>query len=182
MHGPDSGWPRSGPVATGGSARMASADFAFLALALPVDDTELLTVSQVAEALSASSQTIRNWIRADQLRGVRIGNSSWSLAARSTGCAATFPPRAARAPGSSGWTSRARRFLALASASARTIPRNRSWAADVRFGAGVPRGAPSLARGTARARPRAAGRGLQRPVVRARGRGHTARRSVRGGV
>jgi len=39
-----------------------------------VDDTELLTVSQVAEALSASSQTIRNWIRADQLRGVRIGN------------------------------------------------------------------------------------------------------------
>lgn len=35
---------------------------------------ELLTVSQVAEALSASSQTIRNWIRAEQLRGVRIGN------------------------------------------------------------------------------------------------------------
>jgi excisionase family DNA binding protein len=49
-------------------------DFAFLALALPVDDTELLTVSQVAEALSASSQTIRNWIRAEQLRGVRIGS------------------------------------------------------------------------------------------------------------
>jgi excisionase family DNA binding protein len=39
-----------------------------------MDDTELLTVSQVAEALSASSQTIRNWIRAEQLRGVRIGN------------------------------------------------------------------------------------------------------------
>jgi excisionase family DNA binding protein len=39
-----------------------------------MDDTELLTVSQVAEVLSASSQTIRNWIRADQLRGVRIGN------------------------------------------------------------------------------------------------------------
>src|SRR5205807_3556156 len=59
---------------TAGSARMASADFAFFALAVPVDDTELLTVSQVAEALSASSQTIRNWIRAEQLRGVRIGN------------------------------------------------------------------------------------------------------------
>lgn len=66
--------PRSEPNATAGSARMASADFAFLALLLRVDDTELLTVSQVAEALSASSQTIRNWIRAEQLRGVRIGN------------------------------------------------------------------------------------------------------------
>jgi len=39
-----------------------------------MDDTELLTVSQAAEALSASSQTIRNWIRADRLRAVRIGN------------------------------------------------------------------------------------------------------------
>lgn len=37
-------------------------------------DAELLTVSQAAEALSASAQTIRNWIRADRLRGVRIGN------------------------------------------------------------------------------------------------------------
>jgi excisionase family DNA binding protein len=46
----------------------------FLPLLLPVDDTELLTVSKVAEALSASSQTIRNWIRAEHLRGVRIGN------------------------------------------------------------------------------------------------------------
>lgn len=46
----------------------------FWPLPLTVDDTELLTVSQVAEALSASSQTIRNWIRAEQLRGVRIGN------------------------------------------------------------------------------------------------------------
>ena len=54
---------------------MASADFAFLALAsVPVNDTELLTVSQVAEAVGASSQTIRNWIRAEQLLGVRIGN------------------------------------------------------------------------------------------------------------
>jgi excisionase family DNA binding protein len=35
---------------------------------------ELLTVSQAAEALNASTQTIRNWIRADRLRGVRIGN------------------------------------------------------------------------------------------------------------
>jgi excisionase family DNA binding protein len=37
-------------------------------------DAELLTVSQAAEALSASTQTIRNWIRGDRLRGVRIGN------------------------------------------------------------------------------------------------------------
>ena len=37
-------------------------------------DTELLTVSQAAEALSASTQTIRNWIRSGRLRGVRIGN------------------------------------------------------------------------------------------------------------
>lgn len=36
--------------------------------------TELLTVSQAAEALSASTQTIRNWIRSGRLRGVRIGN------------------------------------------------------------------------------------------------------------
>jgi excisionase family DNA binding protein len=36
--------------------------------------TELLTVSQAAEALSASTQTIRNWIRGDRLHGVRIGN------------------------------------------------------------------------------------------------------------
>jgi excisionase family DNA binding protein len=36
--------------------------------------TELLTVSQAAEALSASSQTIRNWIRGDRLPAVRIGN------------------------------------------------------------------------------------------------------------
>jgi excisionase family DNA binding protein len=41
---------------------------------MPVDNIELLTVSQAAEALSASSQTIRNWIRAEQLHGVRIGN------------------------------------------------------------------------------------------------------------
>jgi excisionase family DNA binding protein len=38
-------------------------------------DTELLTVSQAAEALSASSQTIRNWIRGDRLQGVRIPRS-----------------------------------------------------------------------------------------------------------
>ncbi len=37
-------------------------------------DTELLTVSQAAEALNASTQTIRNWIRAERLQGVRIGN------------------------------------------------------------------------------------------------------------
>ena len=37
-------------------------------------DAELLTVSQAADALSASTQTIRNWIRAERLRGFRIGN------------------------------------------------------------------------------------------------------------
>ncbi len=35
---------------------------------------DLLTVSQAADALSASTQTIRNWIRGDRLHGVRIGN------------------------------------------------------------------------------------------------------------
>ncbi len=39
-----------------------------------MDDAELLTVSQVAEVLSASSQTIRNWIRGDRLRAVRVGD------------------------------------------------------------------------------------------------------------
>jgi len=39
-----------------------------------MDDQELLTASQAAEALSASSQTIRNWIRSEQLHAVRIGN------------------------------------------------------------------------------------------------------------
>jgi excisionase family DNA binding protein len=39
-----------------------------------MNDQELLTASQAAEALGASSQTIRNWIRAEQLRAVRIGN------------------------------------------------------------------------------------------------------------
>jgi excisionase family DNA binding protein len=37
-------------------------------------DEELLTASQAGEALSASSQTIRNWIRSDRLQAVRIGN------------------------------------------------------------------------------------------------------------
>jgi excisionase family DNA binding protein len=46
----------------------------WLSLRAPIGDEELLTASQAAEALSASSQTIRNWIRADQLRAVRIGN------------------------------------------------------------------------------------------------------------
>lgn len=39
-----------------------------------MDDPELLTVSQAAEAFSATSQTIRNWIRDGQLTAVRIGN------------------------------------------------------------------------------------------------------------
>ena len=37
-------------------------------------DGELLTASQAAEALSATSQTIRNWIRSERLRAVRVGN------------------------------------------------------------------------------------------------------------
>ncbi len=37
-------------------------------------DGGLLTVSEAAEALNASTQTIRNWIRAERLQGVRIGN------------------------------------------------------------------------------------------------------------
>jgi excisionase family DNA binding protein len=40
----------------------------------PMDEAELLTVSQAAEAFSATSQTIRNWIRSDRVRAVRIGN------------------------------------------------------------------------------------------------------------
>ena len=39
-----------------------------------MNDQELLTASQAADALNASSQTIRNWIRAEQLHAVRIGN------------------------------------------------------------------------------------------------------------
>jgi excisionase family DNA binding protein len=39
-----------------------------------MDEQELLTASQAAEVLNASSQTIRNWIRGDRLRAVRIGN------------------------------------------------------------------------------------------------------------
>ena len=34
---------------------------------------DLLTVSQAAEALNASGQSVRNWIRAERLRAVRIG-------------------------------------------------------------------------------------------------------------
>jgi excisionase family DNA binding protein len=39
-----------------------------------MDETELLTVSQAADAFSATSQTIRNWIRGDRIKSVRIGN------------------------------------------------------------------------------------------------------------
>ena len=38
------------------------------------DDSDLLTASQAGEALSASSQSIRNWIREGRLAAVRIGN------------------------------------------------------------------------------------------------------------
>jgi excisionase family DNA binding protein len=58
-----------------GEASQCSAKFAFLAIVvIAMNDQELLTASQAAEALSASSQTIRNWIRSDRLRAVRIGN------------------------------------------------------------------------------------------------------------
>jgi excisionase family DNA binding protein len=39
-----------------------------------MDETELLTVSQAAEVFSATAQTIRNWIRGDRIKSVRIGN------------------------------------------------------------------------------------------------------------
>jgi excisionase family DNA binding protein len=39
-----------------------------------MDDPDLLTVSQAAAAFNATSQTIRNWIRGDRVRAVRIGN------------------------------------------------------------------------------------------------------------
>ena len=39
-----------------------------------MSDSELLTVSQVAEACNATNQTIRNWIKNGRLNGVRIGN------------------------------------------------------------------------------------------------------------
>ncbi len=37
------------------------------------NDEQLLTAAQAAEALSATSQTIRNWIRSGRLAAVRIG-------------------------------------------------------------------------------------------------------------
>jgi excisionase family DNA binding protein len=43
-------------------------------LLVAMDQSKLLTVSQVADALGASTQSIRNWIRAEQLDAVRIGN------------------------------------------------------------------------------------------------------------
>jgi excisionase family DNA binding protein len=39
-----------------------------------MDDPELLTVSQAADAFSATAQTVRNWIRDERLGAVRIGN------------------------------------------------------------------------------------------------------------
>ena len=39
-----------------------------------MSESELLTVSQVAEACNATNQTIRNWIKNGRLDGVRIGN------------------------------------------------------------------------------------------------------------
>lgn len=55
---------------------MLAHSFAFLSILkiTPMVETELLTVSQAAEAFSATSQTIRNWIRGDRIKSVRIGN------------------------------------------------------------------------------------------------------------
>lgn len=55
---------------------MLSHSFAFLSILknLLMNDTELLTVSQAAEAFNATSQTIRNWIRGDRVQALRIGN------------------------------------------------------------------------------------------------------------
>ena len=58
-----------------GLASGLSARFAFLAIVAVVHmHDELLTVSQAAEDLRASTQTIRNWIRSERLAAVRIGN------------------------------------------------------------------------------------------------------------
>jgi excisionase family DNA binding protein len=46
----------------------------FWLLCASVHDGDLLTVSEAAAALSASTQTVRNWVRAERLHGVRIGN------------------------------------------------------------------------------------------------------------
>jgi excisionase family DNA binding protein len=37
-------------------------------------ESDLLTVTQAAAALKSSGQSVRNWIRAGELRAVRIGN------------------------------------------------------------------------------------------------------------
>jgi excisionase family DNA binding protein len=39
-----------------------------------MNDSDLLTVSQAAEACNATNQTIRNWIKNGRLHGLRIGN------------------------------------------------------------------------------------------------------------
>ena len=39
-----------------------------------MNEPDLLTVSQVAEACNATNQTIRNWIKNGRLSGIRIGN------------------------------------------------------------------------------------------------------------
>jgi excisionase family DNA binding protein len=58
-----------------GLASGLSARFAFLAIVATVQmHDELLTVSQAAEDLCASTQTIRNWIRSERLAAIRIGN------------------------------------------------------------------------------------------------------------
>ena len=40
---------------------------------MALNNEQLLTAAQAAEALSATSQTIRNWIRSGRLSAVRIG-------------------------------------------------------------------------------------------------------------
>ncbi|MGH2891107.1 MAG: helix-turn-helix domain-containing protein [Solirubrobacteraceae bacterium] len=40
---------------------------------MALNNEQLLTAAQAAEALSATSQTVRNWIRSGRLDAVRIG-------------------------------------------------------------------------------------------------------------
>ncbi|MGH2893544.1 MAG: helix-turn-helix domain-containing protein [Solirubrobacteraceae bacterium] len=48
---------------------------------MALNNERLLTAAQAAEALSATSQTIRNWIRSGRLSAVRIGARFYVTAA-----------------------------------------------------------------------------------------------------
>jgi excisionase family DNA binding protein len=98
-----------------------------------MNDEELLTTSQAAGALSASSQTIRNWIRAEQLRAIRIGRRFLILGVRSSGCAAAHRRPAVKAPGRSIPTSPLSPSPVPANETDGALPLNRSSATDVRI-------------------------------------------------